>query len=201
MSMSPTTPVTLLAAVDYSELSALVTQQAIEIAKQKEAAEIHFLHVTAKRQPEDEQTKARSELSRWLGEQLRGATGVASKLQLVAHEAHGDPAQIIVEMANDLLTDMVIVGTHGRTGVQRLVMGSVAESVVRHCGCPVLVLRHKSHNHPIPQIEPPCPRCVDARTEGNGAVSWCEQHSEKHGRRHTYYDARAGTWGSHRVVY
>lgn len=201
MSMPPSTPVTLLAAVDYSDLSALVTQQAIETAREKAAAEIHFLHVTAKRQDEGERRTARSELARWLEEQLRASAGVPHSVQVVAHEAQGDPAHVIVEMANDLLADVVVVGTHGRTGVQRLVMGSVAESVVRHCGCPVLVVRRKSHDHPIPQIQPPCPRCVDVRTESKGAVFWCEQHSEKHARRHTYYDARAGTWGTQRVLY
>jgi nucleotide-binding universal stress UspA family protein len=51
----------------------------------------------------------------------------------------GDPAEIIVERAADY--DLVVLGTHGRTGVARLVAGSVAEAVVRRAPCPVLTVR------------------------------------------------------------
>ena len=119
---------------------------------------------------------------------------------LVAHEAHGDAAKVIVQTASDLEADVVIVGTHGRTGVQRVMMGSTAESVVRHAGCPVLVVRHKSHENAAPEIEAPCPRCVAAREESLGARFWCEQHEQRHGRRHTYYDSRAQSWVNQRLV-
>lgn len=125
---------------------------------------------------------------------------VPESVKIVAHEASGDPAKIIVETAGDLGADVVVVGTRGRKGVQRMLMGSTAESVVRHAGCPVLVVRPKAHEHPIPDIEPPCPRCVSARTESHGALLWCEQHAERHGRRHTYYDSRAQSWVNQRLV-
>ncbi|MCK5448496.1 MAG: universal stress protein, partial [Gemmatimonadetes bacterium] len=38
--------------------------------------------------------------------------------------------------------DLIVIGTHGRTGVPRLLIGSVAERVVRHASCPVLVVPH-----------------------------------------------------------
>jgi universal stress protein A len=53
----------------------------------------------------------------------------------------GRPAPTIVQCARDRASDLVIIGSHGRTGVARVVMGSVAEHVVRNAPCPVLVIR------------------------------------------------------------
>jgi len=53
----------------------------------------------------------------------------------------GEPAAEIVRIAADEGVEMIVLGTHGRTGMTRLLMGSVAEAVVRHATCPVLVYR------------------------------------------------------------
>jgi len=53
----------------------------------------------------------------------------------------GDPAGEIVRIAREERADMIVLGTHGRTGMTRLLMGSVAEAVVRRAPCPVLVSR------------------------------------------------------------
>jgi len=53
----------------------------------------------------------------------------------------GDPAGEIVRIAEDEGAELIVLGTHGRTGVTRLLMGSVAEVVVRRAPCPVLVYR------------------------------------------------------------
>jgi universal stress protein A len=53
----------------------------------------------------------------------------------------GDPAGEIVRLAGDENAEMIVLGTHGRTGLSRVLMGSVAEAVVRHATCPVLVYR------------------------------------------------------------
>ena len=53
----------------------------------------------------------------------------------------GDPAAEIVRIATDEKAEMIVLGTHGRTGLTRLLMGSVAEAIVRRAPCPVLVYR------------------------------------------------------------
>ena len=53
----------------------------------------------------------------------------------------GDPAGEIVRIAGEEGAEMIVLGTHGRTGVTRMLMGSVAEAVVRRAPCPVLVYR------------------------------------------------------------
>lgn len=55
----------------------------------------------------------------------------------------GDPATEIVHLADKENSDLIIVGSHGRSGMSRLILGSVAESVVRHAHCPVLVCKAK----------------------------------------------------------
>jgi nucleotide-binding universal stress UspA family protein len=53
----------------------------------------------------------------------------------------GDPATEIVRYAQDALMNLVVMGTHGRTGLERLLMGSVAEKVLRESPCSVLVVK------------------------------------------------------------
>lgn len=59
--------------------------------------------------------------------------------------AMGDPAAEICRIASDEGAEMIVIGTHGRSGLFRLVMGSVAESVLRRAPCPVLVYRDPGH--------------------------------------------------------
>jgi hypothetical protein len=73
----------------------------------------------------------------------------------------------------------VVVGTHGRQGLERLLVGSVAEAVVRRASCPVLVVRPQGYEaaaEQAPAPEPPCPDCVERRRETAGADWWCTAH-------------------------
>jgi nucleotide-binding universal stress UspA family protein len=56
----------------------------------------------------------------------------------------GDAASTICNTAGRLGVDMIVVGSHGRTGLSRLFLGSVSEHVVRHAPCPVLVVRPRA---------------------------------------------------------
>lgn len=53
----------------------------------------------------------------------------------------GDPASEVIRIAHEEKADMIVLGTHGRTGMMRLLMGSVAEAIVRRAPCPVLIYR------------------------------------------------------------
>lgn len=57
----------------------------------------------------------------------------------------GDPAEAIVRTAESEHCDMIVIGTHGRRGLTRLLMGSVAEAVVRGATCPVLTAKMHVH--------------------------------------------------------
>jgi universal stress protein A len=82
-------------------------------------------------------TVAETELARWKGEaEQLGARRVTAVL------ATGAPWHEIVELARrDTEVDLIAMGTHGRTGLKHVLLGSVAEKVVRHAPCPVLAAR------------------------------------------------------------
>jgi universal stress protein A len=64
--------------------------------------------------------------------------------EAVSYEHHlltGSPAEAIVDFAEKEAADMIVMPTHGRTGLLRLLMGSVAEAVVRKAKCPVLAMK------------------------------------------------------------
>jgi len=60
------------------------------------------------------------------------------------------PAETIVNYAKEHQIDLVVMGTHGRTAMAHLLMGSVAERVVRTAPCPVLTVRHPEHEFLVP---------------------------------------------------
>jgi nucleotide-binding universal stress UspA family protein len=72
-------------------------------------------------------------------------------LRAVAVVRNGNtPAYEIVTYARDAKIDLIVIGTHGRGAMAHLVMGSVAEKVVRTAPCPVLTVRHPEHEFVLP---------------------------------------------------
>jgi nucleotide-binding universal stress UspA family protein len=56
------------------------------------------------------------------------------------HILHGDPYEKLMEVANQIDPDLIVMSTHGRGGVAHLVIGSVTEKIVRHATCPVFII-------------------------------------------------------------
>ena len=55
--------------------------------------------------------------------------------------SRGRPAGEIIKAAKEWPTDLIVIGSHGRGGIQRALFGSVADAVMRHAPCPILVIR------------------------------------------------------------
>jgi nucleotide-binding universal stress UspA family protein len=68
----------------------------------------------------------------------------ASDLSVEVVVREGDPRTAIVDEADECNADLIVVGSHGRTGLKRLIMGSVAQSVVAHAHCSVEVVRRRT---------------------------------------------------------
>jgi universal stress protein A len=142
----------ILAPTDFSELSKQGLQSALELALAFDAR-LLLLHVV---EPppypvegivpshlgatllDDLERQASSELDRMLPETQGGKVDVARRVVV------GIPARKIVEVAGEEQADLIIMTTHGRTGFSHLVMGSVAEKIVRTAPCPVLTIRPTS---------------------------------------------------------
>ena len=77
-------------------------------------------------------------------EALEGFVSAAAKRGVAVHSSRteqGHPVQAIIEAATSGKYDLIVLGTHGRTGLSRALIGSVAERVVRHAPCPTLTVR------------------------------------------------------------
>lgn len=139
---------------DFSELANLAVDYGAAIAEQFQS-ELHLLHVVDDYYvlaPEgqlmlpdrneylrDLKAASRQELAR-LPVNARLAAERVSR-----HTVVGRPFEEIVRFAKDQQTDLIIIGSHGRRGVSHLLLGSVAERVVRVAGCPVLTVRPDQH--------------------------------------------------------
>jgi len=84
------------------------------------------------------------------------------------HVRMGDAFEAILETAEDLMTDLVVLATHGRTGIKRLVIGSVAEKVVRHAPCAVLT------------VKPKCGGLIacEGKRSGNPLIAGSDRHAD-----------------------
>jgi nucleotide-binding universal stress UspA family protein len=178
----------ILAGIDYSEFSTSVVEHALEVAKHHRPCSLHFLHVNQTRaEDEDGQEGRRLELLEWVAARLSDSDDAMTGITVNCHEATGEPSQVIVQTASEMAIDLVVVGTHGRTGLQRLIPGSLAEAVSRHAPCPVFVVRRQAHDQSLLELEPSCGLCVEARLQSRGNVLYCHDHAERRDRRYASY--------------
>jgi nucleotide-binding universal stress UspA family protein len=142
----------ILAPTDFSDSSALAVRYAAELAE-KFAAELVLLHVVQDLalvlpdavmptpMPATDLTQlinaARTGLANQVAALNLGRLNPRSEVRV------GSPYAEIDAAAKDLKADLICVSTHGRTGLAHLLLGSVAEKVVRHAPCPVLIVPSK----------------------------------------------------------
>ncbi|HEX2673392.1 MAG TPA: universal stress protein [Polyangiaceae bacterium] len=190
----------IVVGIDYSPASDLALERAFELAAARPPAEVHVVSVVnlygaqavvgGAAEPVGFNSvtlaEATSALEGYVEKRRASFRGTLDSVTVRCHLRLDAPATEVAQMAADLEADLVVVGTHGRRGIARLLLGSVAEAVVRLAPCPVLVVRPKALPEQPPRIEPPCPQCVETRRASAGAEFWCEQHRERHGQRHTY---------------
>jgi nucleotide-binding universal stress UspA family protein len=122
--------------------------------------------------------------------------------RLYVHARIGKPAQELVSLCYETHADLCVVGTHSRVGVKRWLVGSVAEKVVRHAPCPVLVARPDATGNPAEDNaflpEAPCEACVEIRGSSNGETWFCDAHSKEYAEPHIYKVGKASnSVGSH----
>ena len=133
----------ILLATDLSSSSEGAADEAIQLARALKAellavSVIGPVKITAERQPErmDQRRAARE-----LAAQALVMRGRRAGVQTSFLVWEGDPGPAIVDAANAEQADLVVIGTRGRNRIERAVLGSVSDHVVRHARCPVLIVR------------------------------------------------------------
>ncbi|WP_347274218.1 BCCT family transporter [Candidatus Kuenenia sp.] len=146
-------PKNILCPVDYSIYSEKALNYAIEIAG-KYGSKLYLIHVLDARihgvnesvlyrfNIGDESTikELNDRLLRCVKEDVR------SKMPVESIVVQGVPFVEIVKAAREYAIDLIVMGTHGRTGISHAIMGSVAETVVRKAHCPVFTVRHAEYD-------------------------------------------------------
>jgi nucleotide-binding universal stress UspA family protein len=137
---------TILHPTDFSDAA----QQALQLARslaRDHGAKLVLISVPPPVTPITEAYVPMSEMEGQLEETRRQLADLAATITdvPVEHQAlYGSPGPAIVAVAEKCQADMIVMGTHGRTGLTRLVLGSVAEYVMHHAGCPVLTMKPRS---------------------------------------------------------
>jgi nucleotide-binding universal stress UspA family protein len=200
-STPPSARFVVLAAVDESPIEHEVVRVGANFARAVPGGELHLVNVVEKLPPPISLVPAPVGLGVTTAEIVGAARKHLDRVaadartlfggRIVEHLAAGSAWKQILQVAIDLQADILLVGTHGRVGVKRMLLGSVAEAVVRRGSCPVIVVRPKDYHALVPpEIEPACPDCLRTQRETNGARLWCEQHGGGDERRgHIHYEA------------
>jgi nucleotide-binding universal stress UspA family protein len=143
----------ILVPIDFSDCSKKALQYAIPLARQHGAA-LTLLYVVPQpsfvggeytgieyaRLEDDQAVSGKKQLGALIANEVQGEVPAETLVR------SGMPVVEILEAAKALPADLIVISTHGRTGLKHVLLGSVAEDVVRRAPCPVLVVREHEHD-------------------------------------------------------
>jgi len=150
----------ILVPTDFSEHSEQAAAYAAELARQLRAEDIHCIHVSdipadllatsayymtgpSEQFIEQVRQEGRKNLDAFARKNFQGVTVTTAFLE-------GRPFVEIVRYARDHQVDLLVIATHGRTGLKHALFGSVAEKVIRKAPCPVLVVKRGEREFVLP---------------------------------------------------
>ncbi len=134
----------ILCPVDFDQTSALALEVAADLVQDEPGATLDILHVVPLPPGpevaisfEKVEGRARAKLERLAVQRIN------PQVRYTLHVRTGDPASEVIYIAEQLGADLIVMATHGRTGLRRFVLGSVTERVVRESPCAVLTVKPK----------------------------------------------------------
>ena len=148
----------ILLPTDFSTYSATATKYACELAT-KFSAELHLLHTLEVHLSPTPEFAMGLAFPAYIAESTKAAEKALTSIldpkwsagRTVVHAlVEGSPKEEIVRYARKHEIDLIVLATHGRTGLAHVLIGSVAESVVRTAPCPVLTVRPEGHQFVMP---------------------------------------------------
>lgn len=147
--MSEIRPVQVVVAYDLSPSGEVALQRAIEVVAR---APQHVLHVITVLDAHRGLHKVTYDSAEAMQQTLRDHVGsafnnrpTAAEVQFFIHCRIGKPVDEILNLAREVGADLVFVGSHNKPSIERMLLGSVSEQIVRQAGCPVMVARPKTY--------------------------------------------------------
>jgi nucleotide-binding universal stress UspA family protein len=143
----------ILVATDFSDPSDVALEYGRALARTF-GASLHVLHVMENlflRPVPGDPYVLKAGAARHLADRITDEDRGALRA-VVTLETSDNPAQEIVKYARGHNVDLIVMGTHGRSAIAQLLMGSVAEKVVRTAPCPVLTVRHPEHDFVVKDV-------------------------------------------------
>jgi nucleotide-binding universal stress UspA family protein len=144
-------PIQVVVAYDFSPSAEEALMRAVDVAAR---APQHILHVVCALDPGGSVRHIKAEQAENVQQQATEHVAAAfagrsteSEVQFFVHARIGKPAEEILDLAREVGADLLFIGSHGKTGVERFLLGSVSERVVREAQCPVMVVRPKTYEH------------------------------------------------------
>jgi nucleotide-binding universal stress UspA family protein len=174
---------------DFTPQAETALTLAVQSLRGQEHPELHAIYASTEHgsQAEVMLESSKKELSEATQKAIEGFNGA---ITVYAHVRNESPAKAILRLAAEIESDAIFVGTHSRRGLSRLVLGSVAEQVMRLSSCTVTISKERSYindkNDELVLLEPPCERCVATRQQTNGEKWWCDTHAKPYHAPHRY---------------
>ena len=145
------TPKSILVPTDFSAFSDKAIQQAVDIAEQNKS-KLYLLHVVDKLQqcaidyciPMETMIKVQSDSEKEAARKMKEEADKilkTKKIAVVFDVKSGTPYEEILKEQQERKADLIVIASHGRTGILKTLIGSVAERVMREAKCPVLLVR------------------------------------------------------------
>lgn len=139
----------ILVPIDFSDCSVAALDAAMSIAKSRDAS-VTLLHVDPGLIPFYDEELGILEPTRFFHHLKLLAAERAAQVDSPVQETviYGEPVDVIVKTASEENVDLIVMGSHGRTGLDRTLMGSVAEGVLRRAPCPVMCVKSGANKRP-----------------------------------------------------
>lgn len=142
---------------DFSHSGRSALYRGLAVAKRAPFHVLHFIYVLEPHSTYTEAERKQRAVTDEIEQELR-ESGAGARIHFYVHVRIGHPADEILALAREVGADLIIVGSKGLTGVERFVLGSVSEKVVREAGCTVEVARGKRYEHvdlaDVREVEP-----------------------------------------------
>jgi nucleotide-binding universal stress UspA family protein len=147
----------VVAATDFSELGDRAIVEALHQAKLHPKSELHVITVAQAGDRLKMEQRLRERVEQLISPDEAACATTVERISV--YLAKGNPARTILRLARGLDADLIVLGTHGKTGIKKLVLGSVAAAVVARASCGVLVIRPRDFlaGEKVPEIEPELP--------------------------------------------